>query len=188
MNFTHPFWRKDPLTEKETHLLGLVFQAHNDSALRGNISGNAVISSAIGSGDYSKSIASALMTIGGVHGPIKQTADLLQDENSIELAKLMIESGKKVPGWGNSFEKGHDDPIWANVKNFIWDNWYPLRDKIMQITTALHLSGKFVFPNPSTYTAATAIIVGLKPDCACYLFVAGRLNAWSSLFLNNKME
>jgi hypothetical protein len=45
----------------------------------------------------------------------------------------------------------------------------------------LHQSGKHLNPNPSAYTAAVAIVVGLPAPLTPYLFIAARLDSWCNL-------
>ena len=56
-------------------------------------------------------------------------------------------------------------------------------DKIDAITRYLHEKEKNIFPNPSTYTAACAIILKVPTDVAPYLLILGRLGGWSALAL-----
>ncbi len=186
MNFPLPFWRKDPLTKEEDTLLKLVLEAHFASADRNNISSDAVRASAFGSGDYTKAIASALLTLGGIHAPLELTYEMLMTDRPADAATHLLASGKLVPGWGNSFERGHDDPLWLNVIEWFQDHrpaFYALR--IEAVTKALALYGKNVFPNPSAFTAATAIVLQIPQPIAAFLFVAGRLPAWTNIFLNH---
>ena len=90
----------------------LLFDAgHSRSAARENLSTQAVINSWVGSRDYTKALTGALSTLGGVHAPIVETAEFLQAARMAEDLPALIDSyltsGKKIPGWGNSFIKGY---------------------------------------------------------------------------------
>jgi citrate synthase len=163
-------------------LFHLVCEAHERSALRGNLSHHALRLAALGSGDYVKSICAALMTLGGIHAPISQTYDVLSAPSPLNHAKQLLLEGHRVPGWGNAFEKGHDDPEWAPVKAYIWANHAPMAGHIDKITKTLHDCGKDLYPNPSCYTAAAAIIMGLPRESAAVLFIHGRLWEWTKEF------
>ena len=173
-----PFWR--PMNEQEAKLLELLAEAHYASAMRANGSREALLLAAAGSGEYTKGLVAALSTIGGVHGPLVQTYNLLVDIDPVGEAAGMVLGRRKVPGWGNSFVRGEHDPLWHRVETALRDVNPELRRVIVDITKQLHFHGKFVFPNPSAYTAATAIAVGLPRELTPYLFVAPRLHAWTA--------
>lgn len=167
------FWRKEPLTEPEHQLLTLCIEAHHASANRDNISSVAVCQSAHGSGNYEKSIMAALASIGGTHAPLIETWKMLMTANEVDSTKI-------VPGWGNSFVKDGPDPLWSKVHDIL--KAFPVGSVIESVTNSLHLAGKKVYPNPSCYTAATGITLGMPKEILAWIFVTGRLNAWTELF------
>lgn len=178
----NPFWRDTELAPHEKALLRAVLDAHYHSTFRDNLSTVAVKLSACGSGDYTKALAAALSTLGGVHAPLVQTHQFLSCEDPPMAARRLLDAGLKVPGWGSSFVKGEKDEKWLPVEKLLAEHWWPLYEKIDMVTAVLRMSGKDLHPNPSAYTAATAIILGMKADLAPYLFVAGRLQGWSEVF------
>lgn len=173
MQIPHP-----PLTDFGRELLDATTRAHSNSCERNNVSSQTVINTTIGSGDYLKAIAGAVLTLGGVHGPIEKTFNLLRNDNPTPSVLLCIEKGWRVPGWGNSFEKGHPDPHWAEVERILFTNgeW---ANKFNSITETLHNAGKNIYPNPSAYTAACAIVIGLPANIAAYILISGRLAGWT---------
>lgn len=152
-----------------------VLQAHQKSAYRSNGSTTALRIGFGGSGDYLKALTCALSTLGGAHGPVTKSAKLLSSEDAVEQARLMLARGEKVPGWGASFPL--PDPDWAEAETLIRDEAPELAEKIDAITA---LIGK-PLPNPSTWTAAAAIIEGIPPELSPYLFVLGRLGSWTDI-------
>lgn len=181
-----PFKELSPVEEA---LLGEVLAAHEASAERDNISRTAVQYASFGSGDYGKAIASAILTLGGVHAPLERTGRFLLNENPALLVPGMVQRKEKIPGWGNSFVTGSADPLWATVHERI-ESYYPdFGSKLSDVTEALALAGKPVFPNPSAYTAIAAIVLSVPLEVAPYLFILGRLGAWTqqaALWLNRK--
>lgn len=178
----HPFWRKEPLTAAEQELLVELFRAHAISARRDNLSTHAVVSSAIGAADYGKAIAAGLMTLGSLHGPIPQAYQLLSLPHPERHAARIC--GKwKVAGWGTSFVKGKPDPDWENVCLLLRE--YPVWTKIEAISRTLWDHGKMIYPNPGGLTASVALVLKMPAHVAPYLFLAGRLNVWSELFMKN---
>lgn len=163
-------------------LLESLYQAHHASALRGNCSHHALALSALGSGDYFKAIASALLTLGGSHGPLIQTYDFLQRESCVVDVAEIIRQGKRVPGWGNGFVKGTPDPLWETCDALLQIENQSLHSTIRAITAVLHGLGRFLYPNPSCYTAAVALTIGHPRDGIGELFIRGRLQAWTQEF------
>lgn len=172
------FWREDPISEKETELLNELHIAHSISAFRNNASSVAVANSAFASGNYLQAIASALLALGGLHGPLLQAYDFL--------------AGKKFdgiqPGWGNSFVKDQPDLTWGKVDYLLSKNWINIFSIIENKTKEFHNSGKKIYPNPSIYTAAVAHALGMPRDIVPILFIKTRLDSWSDIFLKNRKD
>lgn len=175
-----PFWRETDLSESEAELLQLCMDAHAKSALRNNISTATVAQIALGSGDYTKAMIAALCSLGGLHAPLFQTWQVLANEE-LKLCEWIAQD-RKIPGWGNSFEKGHEDPVWSEVQHSLERNFTKLAQRIAEITGLLHAAGKRVFPNPSCYTAATALALRIPPQVMPWIFIQGRLASWALIF------
>lgn len=180
-----PFWREKPLSDDESELLHLLFKAHDASVYRPNLSSETVVKVCIGAGEYLKAIPAAMLTLGGLHGPIIQAHALLNVDQPYFLVQCILKDEKKVPGWGNSFAKGHKDPVWMEVDNWMRLNAGDVYDRICSVTRELHSHGKSLYPNPACYTAAAAIILGIPGSVAPWLFIQGRLAGWTLLALNN---
>lgn len=183
-----PFWRETPLTENEQRLWDAVMQAHHDSAMRQNMSHGAAVNAFVGSGSYAAAMASAILTTGGIHAPIAETMEAIDtvmgnimDSSDERFVRGFTESGKKIPGWGNSFFKGEPDALWADVDRVLAESFSPIRGAITRITHFLHLAGKNIHPNPSAFTAATALALGIPPVIAPFIFFQGRLAAWTQI-------
>lgn len=184
-----PFWRAEPLTPEETLLLDAVLVAHARSASRGNLSGQVAEAAAIGSGSYTQAICAAMLTTGGVHAPLAQTMHILEKpEWAAERARQLLEKGRKVPGWGNSFIKGRKDDLWIPVDEILDREFEKLSSGILRVTWLLHERKKMIFPNPSAYTAATALALGIPPQLAPWIFFRGRLDAWTEMIAKRKEE
>lgn len=180
---SNPWWRDEPLEAHEQELLRAILSAHDAVALRGNISGNAVAAAAQGSGRYVQAMAAALMTLGDKHGPLEEAHRFLSSKaiGSVALEKY-IAGGHFVPGWGNAFVKNQADPAFEQVEELLEAHWPQIAERLRTVTTELHLGGKRLYPNPGAYTASVALALGIPGSCAAYLFVLGRLDAWSHLF------
>lgn len=181
---TKVWWRKDPLTKEDELLLAKLFQAHIDSAFRDNASSVAVANAAFSSGDLAKAIAAGLLTLGGRHAPLEETYHFLSLDHPYKFVNHFLKDEAKIPGWGGTFQKDKPDPIWQPVDQLLQEYQPELYQKIEEVTNALHKHDKIIFPNPSAYTAATAITVRLDVKLAAYLFIAGRLDAWVKIASN----
>jgi citrate synthase len=175
----NPFWRGEALSIEEELLLDVLFDAHHRSSYRQNPSTVAVINAANGSGCLSNAISAGLNSLGVRHGPIVATTNFLSLPDPAASIPVLLNVGAKVPGWGGTFQKDAPDPVWHEIHDLLVT--YPISHKIAKVTEALHARGKTVYPNPSAYTAAVAIVLGIPPPIAPYLFIAARLSAWSVL-------
>jgi citrate synthase len=181
------YWRAEPFSVLENQLLEAVAEAHYKSSFRDNLSSDAVLRAAVGSGNYFQSIAAALMTLGGVHGPVEEAMTILSQpiEDIKEYASMMIASRRRVAGFGNGFHKSEPDPNWAAVEEMLARSFPEWSAKLKEMTEFFHSQGKKIFPNPAAYTAVTALIFGMPFESVGYLFVQARLGAWSQIFQAN---
>lgn len=193
MHGYEPFWklrdRHDPTSvdpvfaPAENALLTALWDAHQAVAMRGNASGSAFTMAYQGSGDYTKALAAALATLGAKHGPIAYTFAVLTWGGLPSSLAQQAAGGVTVHGWGNSLVKGRNDPDFLRVRDHLENINPKLVERIDAITGALHARGKRIYPNPSCWTAATAITVGLPAELSPYLFIAARLPVWSRAIL-----
>lgn len=158
-----------------------VLEAHYLSSRRDNLSSMCLRGAYAGSGDYVKALTGALSTLGGTHAPLESTHSLLTASDPVAAAERYLNAGLRVPGWGNSFIKGRKDDLWLGVDQALASDFQAISKRIEEVTGLLHRSGKSLFPNPSAYTAATAIALGLAGQFAAYLFVVGRLRGWTEI-------
>ena len=180
------FWRSEPLSGDENALLEALFKAHSEAVTRENISSVLAANAALGSGRYSNGISAAVSSIGGIHAPIEDTIDAIQfamngggGARRYVVSKLSL--GEKVPGWGNSFFKGEVEPGWEGVRELTAKIDARIITAIDGVTQALHDAGKLLFPNPSAYTAAAAIIIGIPIKVSALLFITARISGWTQI-------
>lgn len=181
------FWRVEPLSDLEKQLWEVVQEAHYKSSFRDNLSSNAVMLSAAGSGQYFSAIAAALMTLGGIHGPVEEAMMIFSQpsEDIKAFTAEMLKHARKIAGFGNAFHKGEPDPNWVKVDEFLEKNFPEWSAKLKEMTEFFHTNGKKIFPNPAAMTAVTALILRMPIESAGYLFVQARLGAWSQIFQAN---
>jgi len=179
------FWREEPLNEDEARLLQLCFTAHAQSALRQNVSTAVLVeASRANGGDYTKALMAALCTLGGIHAPLMDTWRVLSTSD-VEHLKFAIKSGILVPGWGSSFAK-EDEEIWGPVEAHLKEHNSEIWSRVESITDLL--KEKNLRPNPSTFTAAVGIALKMPPQMLPWIFITGRLNTWTTLFLETTMK
>lgn len=175
------FWREEPLTPDELELWEALREAHYRSCFRGNPSTVALQCAAEGSGDFCRAVAAALMTLGGVHGPVEEVYGILvEGEAAVE---RYLGAGRKLPGWGGSFMVNGRDEIWGKVERLLRERFEDEWAVVEAITLALRKRGIKAGPNPSAFTALTAIVLGMPPRLAPYLLVAARLDGWAEIFM-----
>lgn len=180
------FWREKELDKNEEELLNACFSAHNQSAQRDNISTNVMINASKGSLNYTAALASALCTLGGVHAPLMPTFNVLAQ--SMDDLVLAIEMGAILPGWGHDFVRGEVDPHWAEVAEILERHFPQVHQRLETITMKFHEKGKMIYPNPSAYTVAVGMALGIPAPIMPYLFVQGRLVAWTLMFYNTMVQ
>lgn len=163
-------------------LLDAMNAAHQASALRHNISHEALVLAARGSGNYIQSITAAMMTLGGMHAPVVDVCALLRFPLTKAHIDQIVQRGGRLPGWGNGFVKGEPDPLWQEVDGLLREVNPEIMAKIDEVTAWLHEAGKRIYPNPACYTAASALTMALPAEASPYLFVSGRLGAWTREF------
>jgi len=96
----------------------------------------------------------------------------------------MIDAGKIIPGWGNSFFKQSIDPSWAPASHFLKENHGAVHEKIDAISERIFKgTGRVIYPNAAAFTAASCEILGIPRGVESHMFVVGRMAAWASQFL-----
>lgn len=177
-----PFWRDAPLSDAERDLIDLLFEAHEKAARRANLSATAIKQGAQAGVPFTQAIIAGLATLGGSHGPVERTYDFYNEPDIAMAVYRCFAAGQKVPGFGSSFRKD-DDPQWAHVKAWFEKHRPDLAGLIRCARCALKVHGKDLAPNPASYTALTAIALGIPRDIASWLFVSARLSAWAETYL-----
>jgi citrate synthase len=178
LQLIHPFWREEPFTDPERALLDALFIAHHRSAFRENPSSVTVLNAFAGSGDLSKAIAAAILTLGAKHAPLEQTVKFLALNDPASMIPKMLAANQKIPGWGGTFQKDGHDPIWQELDALLPTEFGA---KLTSVTSELLRWSRILYPNPSAYTACVALALGLPAKLAPYLFIAARLSAWTQL-------
>lgn len=173
------FWTKGPLSEKQMELIGVILDAHRKSVFRDNISTVVLKATFEGSWSFQQAIASAILTFGGTHGPVESTMDIIGSPRPDFMAKMQLDMGNKVSGWGTSFQ----DDIWEDVGIMIRNNWPAMINAVDMVTKVLHDAGKIVYPNPSCWTACSNIIVGIPRHLALLPVIQGRVTGWAEVLL-----
>lgn len=134
--------------------------------------------------DFVSSIASGLLTLGGVHAPLKQTHSFLLhgSENTLD---LYMKEGILIPGWGSAFCKGGRDPLFDTLDNLLFKEAEEIWLKIQSITKMLHDRDKMLWPNAACYTAAVCIATDYPIQTAGSLLIEGRLQVWTDIYLRH---
>ncbi len=190
-------WHPDPvgiirgvlrreLSGHEHALLTELAVAHIACAGRPNASSQAVVNSAAAHGNYAAAMIAGLASFGGRHGPLEETFDLLilDTPDAVEVVEGKLEARRRIPGWGTSFGEG--DPVWDIVESMVREQYKGTAETIDAVTAVLHRAGIERLPNPSCWTAAVAVGLGLPRHLTPMLFVLSRIGAWSMLFAKHR--
>jgi citrate synthase len=172
--------------ESPDELFEIVSRCHIESTFRNNPSSLAVKMAAQSSGKFINAVTAALSMLGNPHGPVQEVTEMLDSEDPIAFAKMYIDNGAKVPGWGNGFVKGKPDPAWNEAHEYIKENFSDMFSLVDEITKLLHDDGKMIYPNPACYTAITAIVNYIPADAASYIFISSRLPAWFDIYMKER--
>jgi citrate synthase len=119
--------------------------------------------------------------MGGAHAPIDATARLLSADDPSAAARSILASGGRVPGWGNSFVRGEPDPAWKRAEDALRSVSPEMGDRLDRVTETMASAGTSLYPNPSAYTAAAGLVLGIPRHLIGWLFVQGRLAAWAQI-------
>src|SRR6185436_14562938 len=130
-----------------------------------------------GSMDFSKALIAGLCSIGGIHAPLIETWNVLMGAWDVD---AILKNGGIVPGWGSSF----DGKEWEPLDACLALHWPDLYKRIEEVTAKLKKAGRDIKPNPSCWTAAVGIALNLPLVILPWIFVTGRLDAWSIIILN----
>mgnify|MGYP001346981891 CR=1 FL=1 len=168
-----------------SRLIDELMNVHAELASRENFSSLLVGQCALVEKDYISSIAAALLTLGGRHGPTVQTVKFLSKIGDFD-PTVYYKHGLVIPGWGSAFHKGEPDPHFDTLDGFLFEDNNSLWAKIKEYTNKIHDTGKILYPNAACYTAAVAITEGIPAEVSPYLLIKGRLDVWTDLYLKNK--
>lgn len=161
-----------------TALWSAVYQAQRASAYQ-NPSLSKVMVNLIGqsSGSFISSLTAGLMTVGKKHGPIATARDDL-DFYGPEAVADAVKHGIKIAGFGSSFFKDEIDPHWAPVVEILREGYQDTWRQVETIKTALHASGKAIYPNPAGLSAAACNATGFPRGLEEAIFVMPRMQCW----------
>ena len=185
------FWRNDKrLSWNEEVMLDKCLDAHRQATFRENLSSQVITAAFSGNGgDFLKAVASGLGTTGGLHAPIDDTFDLLDQFNPSCISyQHYVLHGDKMPGWGSAFVKGKPDPIVEHAMLYLDTGWPDMGKKIEYLTDVLHGQGKNIYPNMACLTAATALILQMPKELAPVLFLQGRAMAWAEIIYDAQRQ
>jgi citrate synthase len=174
------------VTPKKLELLQAVFDAHDMAARNNqNSSSGAAVNAFFGSAQLTNAIASAMLTLGDAHGPIGPARFVYEkfDERSLKSA---IESGMKIPGFGNSFFKDSIDPAWSRVREIVDVDFPRASGRINQLHGWMKEAGKNLHPNAALYSAVICNELGMIPGSESAIFILARTAAWTSLCVKNE--
>lgn len=180
------FWKIKPLAAQQAKALTLILQAHEQCAMRDNISTVTVRNAAIGNGTLTNSVAAALLTTGATHAPLIPAYGFLATFNPDDMGEFAqhVETGGLVPGWGSDFAKDGPDAALKHIADHLAEHFPQISARIQRVTDELHARSKMVWPNLACYSAAAAMAIELPPALLPWLLIQGRLAQWCREYFN----
>jgi citrate synthase len=168
---------------KAEALLAHLETAHYMAALHNrNTSSQVATATYAASGDLGKAIAAATLAQGSLHAPITAARDLLESMPEPWLtAERIADSGRRVPGFGNSFWNDRIDPSFYDVYAVLP---HALQTEIMEIKAKVLPK---LHPNAAIITAAVCIAAELPRGVEPAIFAYCRIPAWTRLCLSMKL-
>jgi citrate synthase len=167
-------------------LLDLLFKAHQTAA-KENENASSHIAKVQGQlqTPFPAAMAAAVLTLGGLHGPITQ-ARLVNFAWTDEQIKSYLQSGQRLPGWGNQFHKDGVDPAFKDLDTFLRENHAKYMARLDEIAVVLKdAKDKTLYPNPAVYTAIVADILGLAYNAEPLLLILPRMPIWGGQYLRS---
>lgn len=164
-------------------LVELLIAAHVAACHRDN-SSTLILKSAFDSngGDLIKSVTAALMSIGGLHAPIKQTYVMLRKILEGKQECDVICFYELVPGFGSSFIKEDNDPLLESLRQEFIDNHLRYYNIGCRITSHLKQKTKHtLYPNLAFYTACVAHIEGHGVQFCERILIEARVPEWINI-------
>ncbi|MEJ2655603.1 MAG: citrate/2-methylcitrate synthase [Desulfobacterales bacterium] len=166
-------------------LIELLMEAQEAAVFRENASTHAFIIAAKASDNFAQAVAAALMTIGKFHAPITAARNILENADK-SFIKDAIAAGTRIPGYGSSFVKGGQDPIFDKIDSELLKNHQQHHARIWEIFSWIKEYKKTdLYPNAACYTAVVSDISSVPFGAEIYLFIQGRLpvyvNLWGQL-------
>lgn len=171
--------REGGYTNEEEVLLATLIDGHRKAAINNNcVSSAALRNASVGGADPSVCYIAAMATIGRVHAPVTAARYILFNEDR-DLWIKVLDSGAKLPGFGNDFFKSDIDPAFEPAFDLL-----PLetRDRLIGMSAAiLHRKKKIIYPNAASITAAVAHTLNLPAGAELLILLMGRGAGWNTI-------
>lgn len=165
------------LSREQAEVADALLRAHLKASVENNnISRSAFVNAWSGSGSVVQSVASGLLTVGGIHAPVLKARDVLFGGG----VNAYLDKGLRVPGFGNSFYKDKIDPAFIEVRQLLDGSREMdiLLDAQQQIKNR---TGKLIQINAAAFTAAVAEFCKIPAPLELWFFIAGRTSGWIQL-------
>jgi len=153
-----------------------------------NVSSVAVRLSASVDCPFQASVASAILTLGDIHGPTAMTRWMLYSAEP-DVLDQFIKTAHRVPGWGNSFHKAGIDPLFVPIAELIQEEYPDHYTNLGNVGDLIEKHrGKRLMPNAASFTAICSQILGMDEGTEISLVIAMRIPSWAALWTEQKSE
>lgn len=160
-------------------LLNRVCLAHYQSAKENNcVSSAAVRNCNAGNPGTLNGIASAILSLGEIHAPVKRAREIWLNKPNMLSTCLRLDC--KVAGFGNSFFP-NGDPKWFPVRQHLKDHFPEAYGQLLAKEAIMLAKSPTLYANAAMYTAITCELLQVPVGHEALLFILPRLPAWFEL-------
>ena len=160
-------------------LLDAVLEAHAGSALENNcVSSAAVQNCNTGNPGTLNGIASAILSLGSVHAPVREARMVWKMDGDV--IYRMLKDGVTVPGFGNGFFPG-GDPKWFPVRDILRAKFRAVYDRLGDRYLTMSQKSDTLWPNAAMYTAILCELLNVPDGQESLIVIMARMPAWFEL-------
>jgi len=132
---------------------------------------------------FEHSVAAALLTFGGKHGPAGEARELVYRTERDEIVSR-LENEEILPGWGNAFYKKSIDPAFVPMNHLLCEKYRSHSEKLDEISELIFkVTGHVLYPNAAAFNGIAAELLGLVRGTELLLVIVCRLPAWSKQYV-----
>lgn len=174
------------LDENQAGLMESLIEAHQQAAIsNSNASSLAIVMAYPCSGSFASATISAICNIGQLHAPLIAARSTYRHATQLSI-QSDIESGHRIPGFGNSFYRNCVDPTFLKFSSLLARHYPASSARIEELSACMWevLRPSRLYPNAALYTAAACEVCGVPDGVETAIFMVARIPIWASIAIN----